>query len=96
MGLRAGFNAGLLYFPHKIDFKRVQHWLEVLGEPRSLWATEQTILNIEAAIMGITPPGPEYETWETMRPNFVSIHYVQNTRLNMYRHGYPMLYQAGL
>jgi hypothetical protein len=96
MGLTGGFNAGLLYFPHTLNFKRVQHWLEVLGEPRLLWGAEQTILNIEAAIMGMTPLGPEYEIWEKMQPNFVSIHYVQNSRLNMYRNGYPMLYQVGI
>jgi hypothetical protein len=89
--LKGGFNAGLLYFPHRVDFSRIEHWLNVLGEPKSLWSVEQTILNLEAATMGMSPLGAQYDIYEVNWPEVISEHYLERSRLNMYRKGYPIL-----
>lgn len=92
--LDGGFNSGLLYFPHRIDFERVEHWLDVLGEPSFLWAAEQTILNLEAQLMGMKALGPRYDIFERNWPDVISEHYLSTTRLNMYRRGYPILHSV--
>ena len=91
LDLKGGFNSGLLYFPHRVDFKRIENWFKVLGESPRLWGMEQTMLNLEAAIMGMKSLGPQYDIYEVHWPDVISEHYLQKTRLNMYRRGYPIL-----
>ncbi|MCM3874601.1 MAG: hypothetical protein ND895_28235 [Pyrinomonadaceae bacterium] len=86
-----GFNAGLLFLPYRLSFERIEHWLDVLGTPSYPWATEQTILNLETETMGADPLSPDYDIYERHWPDVTSEHYLERSRLNMYRKGYPVL-----
>jgi hypothetical protein len=86
-----GFNCGLLFLPYKLNFERIEYWLDLLGEPSYPYCTEQTLLNLETETMGADPLGPSYDIYERHWPNVTSEHYLERSRLNMYRKGYPRL-----
>jgi hypothetical protein len=91
------FNSGVLAIPKPFtEWEQIERWLALLGKPQMLWASEQTIYALIAELRGGSPLPPTYDIREMHWPDVISEHYYWRSRRNMYRVGYPALFDGRL
>ena len=96
-GIRATrFNSGLVAVPRPFTkWDQIETWLSAMGEPQS-WTVEQTVFALVAFSQGGQPLPNTYDILETYWPDVISEHYYWRSRRNMYRYGYPRVYEERL
>jgi hypothetical protein len=91
------FNSGVLAIPSPFtDWEQIETWLVLLGKPQMIWTAEQTIYALIAVSQGGTPLPATYDIREKHWPDVVSEHYYWHSRRNMYRLGYPAVFDRRL
>ncbi len=88
------FNGGLVMVPcGSVDLKQVEEHLNLLGVPAYPWPLEQTLLALQCERGGGSPLSSLYDVLERSWPKVSSEHYYHLSRRNMYRIGYPIIWE---